>query len=76
MSEETILKLVTIITPAIVAVIGLLLRAYLIGLGKEVDQLRATIASLHAVVLKAQSTAVPTPDEPYTAMPPYRKPGK
>jgi hypothetical protein len=54
MSEETILKLVTIITPAIVAVIGLLVRAYLITLGKEVDQLRATIASLHAVVLKAQ----------------------
>lgn len=87
MEGETIVQLVTIISSAVVAIITLLVRSRVIGLEKEVVDLRATIASAHALILDqyddikafgavkipvAEKMPKPTKGEDWTANPPYR----
>lgn len=51
MSGDQIVQIVTIIMSALVSIVGLLLRARIIALEGNVEELRATISSVHALML-------------------------
>jgi len=89
MTDATILAIVTIICTMITTSVGLIVRSNVIGLNKIIGDQTVELAKLHQTVI-AQSARIydaeattrgagrqqhkPPADEPYTAMPPYKRP--
>lgn len=88
MTGSEIVQIVSLILTAVVSITTVLVRARIIALEGEIKDLNTIITSANALILKQGNTIdtmsaqivamADTParkikDEPYTAMPPYRK---
>lgn len=52
MDGETILAIVSAVLTTIITVVSILVRANVIGMKKEIVELKATIASAHAIIMR------------------------
>lgn len=89
MTGSEIVQIISLVLTAIVSIVTLLVRARIIALEGEIKDLNTTLTAANTLIMKQGNTidamseqivamaGAPTrsapKDEPYTAMPPYRK---